>query len=589
MAQNHTPENYEDHEADVLVIGAGGAGMRGAIAAAQAGCTVLVVCKSLLGKAHTVMAEGGMAAALANVANKDSWKTHFSDTMNGGKLLNNWRMAYLHATEAPERVQELERWGAVFDRNAKGLIHQRAFGGHTYERLAHIGDRTGLELIRSLQDKLVHTPGVSVHMETTVTRLLARDGAVNGAVAYHRHDGRLIVYRAKSVLLATGGLGKMYRVTSNSWESTGDGSALAYHAGAQMMDAEMVQFHPTGMIWPPGVRGILVTEGVRGEGGLLRNSLGERFMERYDPARMELSTRDVVARSINREVIEGRGTPHGGAYLDISHKPAEFIKQKLPSMYEPFHKLADVDITKEPMEVAPTIHYAMSGVRVDPDTGASSVPGLYAAGEVACGLHGANRLGGNSLSDLLVFGKRAGDGAAAHAQGQSALSALEQKQLDEAIRYTLRPLGASEGESPFKLHAELQDVMTRYAPIIREEKGLRAGLDRVRELKARARICGTGGGVGKGFNPGWHAALDIQTMVDNAEAVFLCAIERRESRGAHTRSDYPELDPELGKVNFVVAKRGEEMQLDSIQKDPIPDELMAIIDTKWSRDYTRED
>ncbi|MGH7862897.1 MAG: FAD-binding protein, partial [Candidatus Dormibacteraceae bacterium] len=534
-------QQYEEHYADVLVIGAGGSGMRGAIAAAEAGCSVLVVCKSLLGKAHTVMAEGGMAAALGNVVSLDSWKTHFADTMNGGKLLNNWRMAYLHATEAPARVQELERWGAIFDRNAKGLIHQRAFGGHTYERLAHIGDRTGLELIRSLQDKLVHSPGVEVHMETTVTRLLTNKGKVCGAVAYHRHDGRIIVYQAKSVLLATGGLGKIYRVTSNSWESTGDGSSLAYHVGARLMDSEMVQFHPTGMIWPPGVRGILVTEGVRGEGGLLRNALGERFMERYDPARMELSTRDVVARSINTEVLEGRGSPHGGAFLDISHKPAEFIKRKLPSMYEQFHKLADVDITKEAMEVAPTIHYAMSGVRVDPDTGESSVEGLYAAGEVACGLHGANRLGGNSLSDLLVFGKRAGDGAAAHALGQSKPAALDQKQIDQAVTHTLAPLTHEGGESPFKLHAELQDVMTRYAPIIREEKGLRTGLNRVKDLQERARKCGTGGGVGKGFNPGWHAALDVQAMVDNAEALFLCAIERRESRGAHTRSDYPDL------------------------------------------------
>ncbi|HUZ88379.1 MAG TPA: FAD-binding protein [Candidatus Acidoferrales bacterium] len=582
-------QQYEEHYADVLVIGAGGSGMRGAIAAAEAGCSVQVVCKSLLGKAHTVMAEGGMAAALGNVASLDSWKTHFADTMNGGKLLNNWRMAYLHATEAPARVQELERWGAIFDRNAKGLIHQRAFGGHTYERLAHIGDRTGLELIRSLQDKLVHSPGVEVHMEATVTRLLTNKGKVCGAVAYHRHDGRIIVYQAKSVLLATGGLGKIYRVTSNSWESTGDGGSLAYHVGAKLMDSEMVQFHPTGMIWPPGVRGILVTEGVRGEGGLLRNALGERFMERYDPARMELSTRDVVARSINTEVLEGRGSPHGGAFLDISHMPAEFIKRKLPSMYEQFHKLADVDITKEAMEVAPTIHYAMSGVRVDPDTGASSVEGLYAAGEVACGLHGANRLGGNSLSDLLVFGKRAGDGAAAHALGQSKPAALDQKQIEQAVAHTLAPLTHEGGESPFKLHAELQDVMTRYAPIIREEKGLRTGLSRVKDLQERARRCGTGGGVGKGFNPGWHAALDVQAMVDNAEALFLCAIERRESRGAHTRSDYPDLDPELGKVNFVVSKVGEEMKLDSIAKDSIPDEMMQIISTSWNKEYTKED
>lgn len=582
--------NYDEVSTDVLVIGAGGAGMRGAIAAARAGCRVQVVCKSLLGKAHTVMAEGGMAAALANVAKPDSWKTHFADTMKGGKLLNNWRMAEIHAREAPERVQELERWGAIFDRNVKGLIHQRSFGGHTYPRLAHIGDRTGLELIRSLQDKLVHTPGVDVHMEVTVTRLLVRDGRVCGALAYRRHDGGLVVYRAKAVLLASGGLGKIYRVTSNSWESTGDGTALAYHAGAILQDCEMVQFHPTGMIWPPGVRGILVTEGVRGEGGLLRNNQGERFMEKYDPERMELSTRDVVARSINQEVLEGRGSPHGGAFLDISHKPADFIKNSLPSMWEQFHELADVDITKEPMEVAPTIHYAMSGVRVEPETGASNLAGLFAAGEVACGLHGANRLGGNSLSDLLVFGKRAGDAAAAFAQaGQQEIS-WENGQLSDAIEYTLRPLTGEGGESPYKVHAELQDALTRYAPIIREERGLKTGLGKVKELQERASRVAVADHGGRRFNPGWHASLDVQSMVDNAEALFVSAIERRESRGAHSRSDYPEVDDELGKVNFVVHREApRDLKLDAIAKEPIPDELMDVINTKWSQEYTRED
>lgn len=586
-------ENYEEVDTDVLVIGAGGAGMRGAIAAAEAGLKILVVCKSLLGKAHTVMAEGGMAAALSNVAAPDSWKAHFADTMKGGKLLNNWRMAELHAKEAPERVQELERWGAIFDRTAKGLIHQRPFGGHTYPRLAHIGDRTGLELIRALQDKLVHTENVDVHMEVTVTRLLVRDGRAVGAVAYRRKDGGLIVYNARAVLLATGGLGKIYRVTSNSWESTGDGTALAYHAGALLMDSEMVQFHPTGMIWPPGVRGILVTEGVRGEGGLLFNNKHERFMERYDKERMELSTRDVVARAINQEVNEGRGSPHGGAFLDISQKPADYIKRKLPSMYEQFHKLADVDITKEPMEVAPTIHYAMSGVRVDPETGASTLEGLFAAGEAACGLHGANRLGGNSLSDLLVFGKRAGDGAVAYIAGGRKVVKSEASQIAEAIDHTLAPLARVDGgdgaESPYKIHAELQDVMTRYAPIIREEMGLRTGLGKVKDLQERAAAAGTGGQGGKAFNPGWHAALDVQSMVDNAEAVFLCAIERRESRGAHTRSDYPDLDEELGKVNFVVEKAGREMKLDSIAKEPIPTELQEVISAKYTQDYTREE
>ncbi len=586
-----TPKvNYDEVETDVLVIGAGGAGMRGAIAAAQAGCRTLVVCKSLLGKAHTVMAEGGMAAALRNVARVDSWKAHFADTMKGGKLLNNWRMAEIHAKEAPERVLEIERWGAIFDRTRTGLIHQRPFGGHTYPRLAHIGDRTGLELIRSLQDKLVHEPNVTVHMETTVSRLLVRDGRVVGAVAYRRQDGGLVVYRARAVLLATGGLGKIYRVTSNSWESTGDGTALAYHAGAILMDCEMVQFHPTGMVWPPGVRGLLITEGVRGEGGILKNSLGERFMARYDPERMELSTRDVVARSINQEVIEGRGSPHGGAYLDIaSVRSPEYIKAKLPSMYEQFHALADIDITKEPMEVAPTIHYAMSGVRVEPEDGATNLEGLFAAGEVACGLHGANRLGGNSLSDLLVFGKRAGDGAAAVAQAGRQEVSAERSQVEEAIAYTVGPLEReSPGDSPYKIHSELQDVMTRYAPIIRDEKGLRTGLERVKELQERAARVAAGNG-GRAFNPGWHAALDVGSMVDNAESLFLCAIERRESRGAHTRRDYPDLDPELGKVNFVVRKRARDMKVDALPKEPIPDELMEVINASYTQDYERED
>ncbi|MGH7881382.1 MAG: FAD-binding protein [Candidatus Dormibacteraceae bacterium] len=580
--------NYEEVETDVLVIGAGGAGMRGAIAAAGHGCRVLVICKSLLGKAHTVMAEGGMAAALANVAPLDSWKTHFADTMKGGKLLGSWRMAEIHAKEAPERVLELERWGAIFDRTAKGLIHQRSFGGHTYPRLAHIGDRTGLELIRSLQDHLVHQPNVTIHMESTVTRLLVQGGRVTGALAYRRSDGQLTVYRAKAVLLASGGLGKIYRVTSNSWESTGDGSAIAYQAGAILQDSEMVQFHPTGMVWPPGVRGILVTEGVRGEGGVLKNSEGERFMAKYDPERMELSTRDVVARSINQEVIEGRGSPHGGAFLDISHQPADYILKRLPSMYEQFHKLADIDITKEPMEVAPTIHYAMSGVRVAPEGGATNLEGLYAAGEVACGLHGANRLGGNSLSDLLVFGKRAGDGAATYATEHSP-AIPSAAQIDEAVQYTLAPLTRVEGENPYTLHAELQDVLTRYAPIIREEADLRTGLEKVAELEERAALVGTSSAGGRAFNPGWHAALDVQSMVSNARALFLCAIERRESRGAHSRRDYPEPSEKLGKVNFVVQQQARAMVLNSIPKEPIPAEYQEIIETKYSQDYQRED
>ncbi|HZU18749.1 MAG TPA: FAD-binding protein [Candidatus Dormibacteraeota bacterium] len=574
---------YETVDTDVLVIGAGGAGMRGAIAAAGAGARVLVVCKSLLGKAHTVMAEGGMAAALANVAPLDSWEVHFADTMKGGKLINDWRMALIHAREAPERVLELERWGAIFDRTPSGHIHQRPFGAHTYPRLAHIGDRTGLELIRSLQDKMVHSPNVQVHMETTVVKILTRDGRVAGALAYRRQDGRLLVYRARAVLLATGGGGRIYRVTSNSWECTGDGTALAYEAGAQLRDCEMVQFHPTGMVWPPGVRGILVTESVRGEGGILRNKDGERFMERYDPERMELSSRDVVARAINAEVAAGRGTPHGGAYLYINHKSPDYIKRKLPSMYEQFLHLAKVDITREPMEVAPTIHYFMGGVKVEAETGATTLPGLYAAGEVASGLHGANRLGGNSLTDLLVFGKRAGDAAGAYALDHQAPLQVEESQVRQAIEELLAPLSRSDGENPYQLQGALQDVCTEYAPIIRDEQGLRTGLDRVLELTERSRRCGTGGSNGRAFNPGWHTVKDLQNMLVNAEALFRSALERRESRGAHARSDYPDLDPELEKVNMVVERREDEMACFPVERDPIPEDLVAIIEKKHEK------
>jgi succinate dehydrogenase / fumarate reductase flavoprotein subunit len=549
----------------------------------------MVVCKSLLGKAHTVMAEGGMAAALANVATPDSWKTHFADTMKGGKLINNWKMAHLHATEAPQRVLELERWGAIFDRTAKGLIHQRPFGAHTYPRLAHIGDRTGLELIRSLQDHMVHQRGVEVLMETTITKLLVQDGRAVGAVGYRRHEGTPLLLRARAVLLATGGWGKIYRVTSNSWESTGDGTALAYEAGARLQDCEMVQFHPTGMVWPPGVKGILVTEGVRGEGGFLRNSEGRRFMEDYDKERMELSSRDVVARAINSEVLAGRGTPHGGAFLDISHKPAEYIRRKLPSMYEQFHKLADIDITKEPMEVAPTIHYAMGGVRVEPETGATSITGLFAAGEVACGLHGANRLGGNSLSDLLVFGKRAGDAAATYAGQQARIPDVDGAAVRDAVAEMTAPLERT-GESPYQLHSELQDIMTEHAPIIRDEETLKAGLEKIVSLRERVARCGTGGPTGRCFNPGWHAALDMKAMVANAEAVMRCAIERRESRGAHARSDYPELDDEqFGTVNFVVQKGRDGMQVTTEKVEPIPEDMLEIINTRWSKDYERQE
>jgi succinate dehydrogenase / fumarate reductase, flavoprotein subunit len=579
---------YDTVDTDVLVIGAGGAGMRAAIAAAGAGARVLVLCKSLLGKAHTVMAEGGMAAALANVAHLDSWEAHFADTMKGGKLLNSWRMALIHAREAPERVLELERWGAVFDRTAAGLIHQRPFGAHTYPRLAHIGDRTGLELIRSLQDHLVHTDGIDVQMEVTVAALLAHEDRVIGALAYRRADGGLVVCTARAVLLATGGAGRIYRITSNSWECTGDGPALAYEIGAELQDCEMVQFHPTGMVWPPGVRGILVTEGVRGEGGVLRNKDGERFMERYDHERMELSSRDVVARAINEEVLAGRGTPHGGAYLDITHRGADVIRSKLPSMYEQFLKLARVDITREPMEVAPTIHYFMGGVRVDADTGATSVPGLFAAGEVASGLHGANRLGGNSLSDLLVFGKRAGEAAAAfHADHPGPLP-VDRAQVEQAVERLLDPLTRPHGESPYRLQSELQDVCTRYAPIIRDEPGLREGLERVLELRERAEECGTGGPTGRAFNPGWHTAHDLRSMLVNAEALFRCALERKESRGAHARSDYPRMDPRLGQVNMVVRRSEAGMAVRAVESEPVPYDLTEIISQSFKK-YTPEE
>jgi succinate dehydrogenase / fumarate reductase flavoprotein subunit len=578
----------ETVETDVLVIGAGGAGMRGAISAAQSGLRVTVVCKSLLGKAHTVMAEGGMAAALANVAPLDSWEAHFADTMKGGKLINNWRMAEIHAKEAPARVLELERWGAVFDRTGDGYIHQRPFGAHTYPRLAHIGDRTGLELIRSLQDVLVHTAGVDVHMEVTVAGLLTNEGRVVGALAYARSDGRLILYRTRAVLLASGGAGKIYRITSNSWESTGDGTGLAYEAGAQLQDMEFVQFHPTGMVWPPGVRGILVTEGVRGEGGILRNKDGERFMEKYDAERMELSSRDVVARAINSEVTAGRGTPHGGAFLDITHRSPEFIRRKLPSMHEQFLKLAKVDITKEQMEVAPTIHYYMGGVRVEAKTGATNVGGLFAAGEVASGLHGANRLGGNSLSDLLVFGARAGEAAGEYALAQRSLLPVEREQVDHVIDRLLAPLNRPHGDSPYRLMGELQEVCTKYAPIIREERGLREGLEKVLELGSRVQHCGTGGPSGRLFNPGWHTAQDLRAMLINAEALFRSAIERKESRGAHARSDHPRLDPRWGQLNLVTEKTPDGMAVVAVENDPVPYELTEVISQSFKR-YTPEE
>ncbi len=564
---------YEVHEHDVLIVGAGGAGLRAAIEALAQGVRVGVVCKSLLGKAHTVMAEGGIAAAMANVDTSDDWRTHFRDTMRGGKFLNNWRMAQLHAQEAPERVRELEQWGALFDRTENGDILQRAFGGHTYKRLCHVGDRTGLEMIRTLQDRGVHM-GIDVYMECTITRLLKDGDRIAGAFGYWREQGRFVVFRARSVIICTGGIGKAWKITSNSWEYTGDGMALAYDAGADLMDMEFVQFHPTGMVWPPGVQGMLVTEAVRGEGGVLRNKNGERFMERYDPKKLELSTRDVVARSIYTEVREGRGTEHGGAFLDISHKPADYVKRKLPSMYHQFLELADVDITKGPMEVGPTCHYMMGGIRVDAETAQASIPGLFAAGEAAVGLHGANRLGGNSLSDLLVFGRRAGLAAAEHAKAGD-LPTIDSSQIEEAAQQMLAPFERPEGDSPYAIHDDLQSVMQSLVGIFRDEQDLRRALSELDDLKVRAARMRVEGS--RLFNPGWHLAWDLHSMLTVAEAVTRSALTRRESRGAHSRIDYPGLDDAWGKKHNVVVKKAGTMTLIETPVLEMPDELKQLL------------
>ncbi len=565
--------DYETHDHDVLIIGAGGAGLRAALGALAQGAKVGVVCKSLLGKAHTVMAEGGIAAAMANVDSADDWRTHFRDTMRGGKFLNNWRMAQLHAQEAPERVRELEQWGALFDRTQDGQILQRAFGGHTFRRLCHVGDRTGLEMIRTLQDRGVQM-GIDVYMECTISRLLKDGDRIAGAFGYWREQGRFVVFRAKSIVMATGGIGKAWKVTSNSWEYTGDGMALAYSAGAELKDMEFVQFHPTGMVWPPGVQGILVTEAVRGEGGILRNKLGERFMEKYDPKRMELSTRDVVARSIYTEVREGRGTEHGGAYLDISQKPADYVKKKLPSMYHQFKELADVDITKGPMEVGPTCHYMMGGIRVDAETAQSSVPGLFAAGEAAAGLHGANRLGGNSLSDLLVFGRRAGLSAAEHAKTVQSTS-IDSGQIEEAAREMLAPFERKDGESPYAIHRDLQDVMQNLVGIFRNKEDLTRALEELEKLKARAEHLSVEGS--RMFNPGWHLAQDLKSMLTVSEAVTRSALARQESRGAHSRIDHPGLDATWGTKNNVVVREGSAMTLRQSPVPEMPDELKQLV------------
>jgi succinate dehydrogenase / fumarate reductase flavoprotein subunit len=568
-----------------------------------------LICKSLLGKAHTVMAEGGIAAALANVDDRDNWQVHFADTMRGGQYVNNWRMAELHAKEAPDRVRELEAWGALFDRTADGRILQRNFGGHKYPRLAHVGDRTGLEMIRTLQDHAIHQ-GLDVHMECTVLRLFASGGRIAGALGYDRERGRFRLYRSRAIVLATGGVGRAYSITSNSWEYTGDGQALAYHAGAALQDMEFVQFHPTGMIWPPSVRGILVTEGVRGEGGVLRNSQGRRFMfdeipENYraqtadneeegwrytqgdKQARRppELLTRDHVARCIRREVAEGRGSPHGGVFLDISWikerlpNSREHIIRKLPSMYHQFKQLADIDITTTPMEVGPTTHYIMGGIRVDGDSQMSTLPGLFAAGECAAGLHGANRLGGNSLSDLLVFGKRAGEHATRFAR-ESGAAPIDQVEADEAVRYALEPFergATAHAEGPYQVQQDLQVMMQDLVGIVRTAPEMERALEGIGRLRARAARVGVAGN--REYNPGWHTALDLDNQLTVSEAIARAALERQESRGGHFRDDRPDKDPSYGKFNIVIRKGADGgMQL---AREPIPEmpaELKRVIE-----------
>ncbi len=595
--------SYNVHEHDVLIIGAGGAGLRAAVEAAQDGTSVAVVMKSLLGKAHTVMAEGGIASALGNADERDNWKVHFRDTMRGSKFLANVHMAHIHAQEAPKRVRELEQWGAVFDRTEDGWINQRPFGGHAYPRLAHVGDRTGLEMIRTLQDHGIHQ-GIDFHMETVVTKLFKDGDRIAGALTYERDTGAFNLFKAKSVILATGGFGKVYHITSNSWEYTGDGHALAYDAGAELIDMEFVQFHPTGMVWPPSVRGTLVTEGVRGEGGHLRNSEGERFMFRNIPELYEedtadtedeanrwvegdessrrppeLLTRDVVARAIMNEVKEGRGSPHGGAFLDISWRSDDYIKRKLPSMHHQFKELAQVDITQDPMEVYPTCHYAMGGVRVDPETQMTRVPGLFACGEVAGGLHGANRLGGNSLSDLLVFGTRAGEHARRYAQELDALPSVDEDEVEDAITDALAPLGrAEDGPNPYAVHEELQDVMHENVNMVRTADDLETAVEEIQRLKEEKlpHVVALGN---RSYNPGWHRAIALESMFLVSEMIARAALLREESRGAHTRDDFPDKDEEWGERNLVVRK-GEDGSM-VVEPEPIPewpDELRAILD-----------
>jgi len=598
--------DYEIFEHDVLVIGAGGAGLRAAIEASAAGVRVGLVCKSLLGKAHTVMAEGGIAAALANVDDRDNWKVHFADTMRGGQYVNSWRMAELHAKEAPDRVRELEAWGAVFDRTKDGRILQRNFGGHKYPRLAHVGDRTGLEMIRTLQDHGIHQ-GIDVYMEHTILSLLKDGDRVVGAFGYERERGRFKIFRAKAIVLATGGIGRAYKITSNSWEYTGDGHSLGYEAGAELIDMEFVQFHPTGMVWPPSVSGILVTEGVRGDGGILTNKEGRRFMFDFIPdnykaqtadneeegwrytqgdknARRppELLTRDHISRCIVREIKEGRGSPHGGVFLDISWikkklpNAEEYIKRKLPSMYHQFKQLADIDITKEPMEVGPTTHYIMGGVRVDPDTQMSRVVGLFAAGECAAGINGANRLGGNSLSDLLVFGKRAGEFAAKFAK-ENSHGRIDNNKIEIYAREALKPFENGSGENPYSVQRDLQEVMQQNVGIVRDEGEMRSALDHLKTFWERAARVGVTGN--RDFNPGWHTALDLKNLLTVSEAITRAALERKESRGAQFREDYPEKDERFSKVNTLVRKGeggGMEVLLEPLPE--MPDYLKQIIE-----------
>lgn len=565
---------YETHQYDVLVIGSGGAGLRAAIAASEAGAKTAVVSKSLLGKAHTVMAEGGVAAALSHVDARDNWQAHFKDTMFGGKYVNDWRMAMLHAKESPEAVSELEAWGAVFDRTEDGRILQRPFGGHSFPRLCHVGDRTGLEMIRTLQDRVVGL-GIEVFMECTVTHLLTDGSAVSGAFGFWKSSGGLIVFSAKAVILATGGLGRIWRVTSNSWDCTADGQALAYDAGAELKDMEFVQFHPTGMVWPPGVKGLLVTEAVRGEGGILRNKLGERFMKRYDPKRMELSTRDLVARAINQEIKEGRGSEHGGVFLDISHKPAETIKRKLPSMYEQFKEFADVDITRQPMEVGPTCHYTMGGVKVDPETQESTLRGLFAAGEAAAGLHGGNRLGGNSLSDLLVFGKRAGCAAADCAKRIKDFIPPDVKKLKHFWAELKAPLERVAGPAPSLIHKELQEMMEKHVGIIRHAAGLEESLESIKALEERRGLMRVEGGIA--YNFGWHLGICLKFMLSVAEIIVRAALERKESRSAQTREDFPGMDAEWGKKSIVVKQVNGRPEITTEPLEPMPQELRDLL------------